>query len=62
MEFNPQLQLVGLLEWMHTQMEACHGRTAVIGISGGKDSSTVAALAVLVFFTGYLLQLNIGLQ
>lgn len=23
---------------------------------------TVAALAVLVFFTGYLLQLNIGLQ
>ena len=40
MEFNPQLQLVGLLEWMHTQMEACHGRTAVIGISGGKDSST----------------------
>ena len=45
MEFNPQLQLVGLLEWMHTQMESCHGRTAVIGISGGKDSSTVAALA-----------------
>ena len=45
MEFNPQLQLAGLLEWMHTQLEACHGRTAVIGISGGKDSSTVAALA-----------------
>ena len=39
MEFNPQLQLAGLLEWMHTQLEACHGRTAVIGISGGKDSS-----------------------
>ena len=49
MEFNPQLQLVGLLEWMHTQMEACHGRTAVIGISGGKDSSTVAALAVAAY-------------
>ena len=49
MEFNPQLQLVGLLEWMHTQMEACHGRTAVIGISGGKDSSTVAALAAAAY-------------
>ena len=49
MEFNPQLQLAGLLEWMHTQLEACHGRTAVIGISGGKDSSTVAALAVAAY-------------
>ena len=49
MEFNPQLQLAGLLEWMHTQLEACHGRTAVIGISGGKDSSTVAALSVAAY-------------
>ena len=49
MEFNPQLQLAGLLEWMHTQLEACHGRTAVIGISGGKDSSTVAAMAVAAY-------------
>ena len=49
MEFNPQLQLAGLLEWMHTQLEACHGRTAVIGISGGKDSSTVAALAAAAY-------------
>ena len=62
MEFNPQKQLAGLLEWMDQQMKNCGGKTAVIGISGGKDSSTVAALAVLVFFTGYLLQLNIGLQ
>ena len=38
------------------------GDRIAVGISGGKDSSTVAALAVLVFFTGYLLQLNIGLQ
>jgi NAD+ synthase len=45
MDFNPQLQLAGLLEWMDAQLKACHGRTAVIGISGGKDSSTVAALA-----------------
>ena len=37
MEFNVQLQLAGLLEWMHQQMNACHGKTAVIGISGGKD-------------------------
>ena len=44
MDFNPQLQLAGLLEWMDAQLKACHGRTAVIGISGGKDSSTVAAL------------------
>ena len=60
--FNVQLQLAGVLEWMSQQMAGCGGKTAVIGISGGKDSSTVAALAVLVFFTGYLLQLNIGLQ
>ena len=46
MEFNPKIQLAGLLEWMAEQMHACHGKTAVIGISGGKDSSTVAALAV----------------
>ena len=44
MEFNVQLQLAGLLEWMARQMTACHGKTAVIGISGGKDSSVVAAL------------------
>ena len=49
MEFNVQLQLAGLLEWMHQQMNACHGKTAVIGISGGKDSSTVAALAVAAY-------------
>ena len=49
MEFNPQIQLAGLLEWMAEQMNACHGKTAVIGISGGKDSSTVAALAVATY-------------
>ena len=49
MEFNPQMQLAGLLEWMAEQMTACHGKTAVIGISGGKDSSTVAALAVAAY-------------
>ena len=49
MEFNVQLQLAGLLEWMHQQMAVCHGKTAVIGISGGKDSSTVAALAVAAY-------------
>ena len=49
MEFNPQTQLAGLLEWMAEQMTACHGKTAVIGISGGKDSSTVAALAVAAY-------------
>ena len=49
MEFNPQKQLAGLLEWMDQQMTLCHGKTAVIGISGGKDSSTVAALAVAAY-------------
>ena len=41
--FNVQLQLAGVLEWMSQQMAGCGGKTAVIGISGGKDSSTVAA-------------------
>ena len=49
MEFNPQIQLAGLLEWMHQRMADCHGQTAVIGISGGKDSSTVAALSVAAY-------------
>lgn len=39
--FNVQLQLAGVLEWMSQQMAGCGGKTAVIGISGGKDSSTV---------------------
>jgi NAD+ synthase len=43
--FNVQLQLAGVLEWMSQQMAGCGGKTAVIGISGGKDSSTVAAMA-----------------
>ena len=49
MDFNPQMQLAGLLEWMAEQMSACRGKTAVIGISGGKDSSTVAALSVAAY-------------
>ena len=49
MDFNPQIQLAGLLEWMNEMMQNCHGRTAVIGISGGKDRSTVAALAVAAY-------------
>ena len=49
MEFNAKLQLAGLLEWMDRQMKNCGGRTAVIGISGGKDSSVVAALSVAAY-------------
>ncbi len=49
MEFNAQTQLPGLLQWMKDAMAACYGKTAVIGISGGKDSSTVAALAVAAY-------------
>ena len=49
MEFNAKQQLPGLLDWMRQQMKNCGGKTAVIGISGGKDSSTVAALAVAAY-------------
>ena len=42
--FNAREQLPGLLRWMRTQMERCGGKTALIGISGGKDSSVCAAL------------------
>ncbi len=49
MDFNPRMQLAGLLEWMDQQMKNCGGRTAVIGISGGKDSSVVAALSVAAY-------------
>lgn len=48
-EFNAKEQLKGLLLWMHERMLACHGKTAVIGISGGKDSSVVAALCVAAY-------------
>lgn len=49
MEFNAQKQLAGLLEWMDERMRACGGKTAVIGISGGKDSSVVAALSAAAY-------------
>ena len=49
MEFNAKEQLSGLLDWMRSQMKACGGKTAVIGISGGKDSSVVAALAAAAY-------------
>jgi len=49
MEFNAKEQLAGLIEWMRAQMKACYGKTAVVGISGGKDSSVVAALCVAAY-------------
>ena len=49
MEFNAKEQLAGLIEWMRQRMELCGGKTAVIGISGGKDSSVVAALSVAAY-------------
>ena len=49
MEFHAKEQLPALLDWMRQQMKACGGKTAVIGISGGKDSSVVAALAVAAY-------------
>jgi len=44
MTFDAREQLSGLIQWVRTQMELCGGKTAVIGISGGKDSSVTAAL------------------
>ena len=49
MEFHAKEQLPGLLDWMRQQMKACGGKTAVFGISGGMDSSVVAALAVAAY-------------
>ena len=43
-DFQAKEQLPGLLDWMREQMNACRGKTAVVGISGGKDSSVIAAL------------------
>ena len=43
-DFDAKAQLSGLLDWMRAQMALCRGKTAVVGISGGKDSSVVAAL------------------
>ena len=43
-DFNAKAQLPGLLDWMRAQLAACGGRTAVVGVSGGKDSSVVTAL------------------
>jgi len=48
-EFNAKQQLPRLLDWMRAQMKACGGKTAVIGISGGKDSSVTAALSVAAY-------------
>ena len=44
---------VGIVESTQARNKLAHNTTFIL---------TVAALAVLVFFTGYLLQLNIGLQ
>ena len=49
MDFNAKEQLSGLLDWMRAQMNACGGQTAVIGISGGKDSSVTAALSAAAY-------------
>ena len=44
MEFNAKEQLPGLIDWMRQQMKNCGGKTAVLGISGGKDSMLLAKL------------------
>ncbi|MBR3641073.1 MAG: NAD(+) synthase, partial [Oscillibacter sp.] len=44
MDFSAKEHLPKLIDWVREQTAACHGKTAVIGISGGKDSSVAAAL------------------
>lgn len=46
MEFNAKEQLPGIIQWMRDMMKNCGGKTAVVGISGGKDSAVIAALCV----------------
>lgn len=48
-EFDAKAQLPGLLDWMRAQMKNCGGKTAVVGISGGKDSSVIAALCCAAY-------------
>ncbi len=48
-EFNAKEQLAGALDWMRAQMESCRGKTAVVGVSGGKDSSVVTALCCAAY-------------
>lgn len=48
-EFNAKEQVKNLVEWMRQQMKTCGGKTAVVGISGGKDSSVVAALCAAAY-------------
>ena len=45
-DFKATDHIPALLDWMRAQMKSCGGKTAVVGISGGKDSSVIAALCV----------------
>ena len=47
--FDAKAQLPGLIDWMRAQMKVCYGKTAVVGVSGGKDSSVVAALCCAAY-------------
>ena len=50
-DFKAADHIPALLDWMRAQMKACGGKTAVIGISGGKDSLTLLyALSGLMRF------------
>ena len=42
--FNPQEQTAALVAWIQEEMHKIGAQKAVIGLSGGKDSSVVAAL------------------
>ena len=55
MEFQAHAHLPGLLAWMRRQMDGCGGKTAVVGISGGKDSAVTAALCAQAYGTEHVL-------
>jgi NAD+ synthase len=48
-DFSPEKTLDELLAWMQEMMISTGGNKAVIGISGGKDSSVTAALSCRAF-------------
>ncbi len=47
--FDARAQIPGLLDWMRERMRSCGGKTAVVGVSGGKDSSVVSALCCAAY-------------
>ena len=48
-DFKAADHIPALLDWMRAQMKSCGGKTAVVGISGGLDSTLALLVAVRTF-------------